>query len=57
MVVLDEEWSLALYRAVGLEERGRRRVRKDSATVVYFGLLVPSRYLAYPASIRPRLVG
>ena len=36
--VLDEERSLAFYRALGFEERGRRRVGGDTATVIFLGL-------------------
>jgi lactoylglutathione lyase len=36
--VLDEERSLAFYRALGFEERGRRRVGNDTATVIFLGL-------------------
>lgn len=36
--VLDEERSLAFYRAVGFEERGRRRVGGDTATVIFLAL-------------------
>jgi len=36
--VLDEERSLAFYRALGFEERGRRRVGGDTATVIFLAL-------------------
>jgi len=36
--VLDEERSIAFYRALGFEERGRRRVGGDTATVIFLGL-------------------
>jgi lactoylglutathione lyase len=36
--VLDEERSLAFYRALGFEERGRQRVGGDTATVIFLGL-------------------
>jgi len=36
--VLDEERSLAFYRALGFEERGRARVGGDTATVIFLGL-------------------
>jgi lactoylglutathione lyase len=36
--VLDEDRSLAFYRALGFEERGRRRVGGDTATVIFLGL-------------------
>ena len=36
--VLDEERSLAFYGAIGFEERGRRRVGGDTATVVFLAL-------------------
>jgi len=36
--VLDEERSLAFYRALGFQERGRRRVGGDTATVIFLGL-------------------
>ena len=36
--VLDEQRSLAFYRALGFEERGRRRVGGDTATVIFLGL-------------------
>jgi lactoylglutathione lyase len=36
--VLDEERSLAFYRGLGFEERGRRRVGNDTATVIFLGL-------------------
>ncbi|HJZ61033.1 MAG TPA: VOC family protein, partial [Miltoncostaeaceae bacterium] len=35
---LDEERSIAFYRALGFEERGRRRVGGDTATVIFLGL-------------------
>jgi lactoylglutathione lyase len=36
--VLDEERSLAFYRAIGFEERGRARVGGDTATVIFLAL-------------------
>jgi len=36
--ILDEERSLAFYRAFGFEERGRARVGGDTATVIFLGL-------------------
>ena len=36
--VLDEDRSLAFYGAIGFEERGRRRVGGDTATVVFLAL-------------------
>ena len=36
--VLDEERSLDFYGALGFEERGRRRVGGDTATVIFLGL-------------------
>ena len=36
--VVDEERSLAFYRAVGFEERGRKRVGGDTATVIFLAL-------------------
>jgi lactoylglutathione lyase len=36
--VLDEERSLAFYRGLGFEERGRKRVGGDTATVIFLGL-------------------
>ncbi len=36
--ILDEERSLAFYRALGFEERGRKRVGGDTATVIFLGL-------------------
>ncbi len=36
--ILDEERSLAFYRAVGFEERGRKRVGGDTATIIFLGL-------------------
>lgn len=36
--VLDEERSLAFYRAMGFEERGRKRVGGDTATIIFLGL-------------------
>ena len=36
--VLDEDRSLAFYRALGFEERGRRRVGGDTATVIFLAL-------------------
>lgn len=36
--VLDEERSLAFYRTLGFEERGRKRVGGDTATVIFLGL-------------------
>lgn len=36
--VLDEDRSLAFYRALGFEERGRARVGGDTATVIFLAL-------------------
>ena len=36
--ILDEERSLAFYRALGFEERGRYRVGGDTATIIFLGL-------------------
>ena len=36
--ILDEERSLAFYGAVGFEERGRKRVGGDTATIIFLGL-------------------
>jgi lactoylglutathione lyase len=36
--VLDEERSLAFYRNLGFEERGRKRVGADTATIIFMGL-------------------
>lgn len=36
--ILDEQRSLAFYRALGFEERGRKRVGGDTATVIFLGL-------------------
>jgi lactoylglutathione lyase len=36
--ILDEERSLAFYRALGFEERRRARVGGDTATVIFLGL-------------------
>jgi lactoylglutathione lyase len=36
--ILDEERSLAFYRALGFEERGRQRVGGDTATVIFLAL-------------------
>lgn len=36
--VIDEERSLAFYRAIGFEERGRQRVGGDTATVIFLAL-------------------
>ncbi len=36
--VLDEERSLAFYRALGFEDHGRRRVGGDTATIIFLGL-------------------
>jgi len=36
--VLDEERSLAFYTALGFEERGRKRVGGDTATIIFMGL-------------------
>jgi lactoylglutathione lyase len=36
--ILDEERSLAFYRALGFEERGRKRVGNDTATIIFMGL-------------------
>lgn len=36
--VLDEGRSLDFYRALGFEERGRKRVGGDTATIIFLGL-------------------
>jgi lactoylglutathione lyase len=36
--VVDEDRSLDFYRALGFEERGRRRVGGDTATVIFLAL-------------------
>ena len=36
--ILDEERSLAFYGALGFEERGRKRVGGDTATIIFMGL-------------------
>lgn len=36
--VLDEERSLAFYAALGFEDRGRKRVGNDTATIIFMGL-------------------
>ena len=36
--VLDEERSLEFYRALGFEERDRKRVGGDTATIIFMGL-------------------
>lgn len=36
--ILDEERSLAFYRHLGFEERGRKRVGGDTATIIFMGL-------------------
>ena len=36
--ILDEERSLAFYGALGFEERGRKRVGNDTATIIFLGL-------------------
>ena len=36
--ILDEERSLAFYRALGFQERGRKRVGGDTATIIFLGL-------------------
>ena len=36
--ILDEERSLRFYRALGFEERGRKRVGGDTATIIFMGL-------------------
>lgn len=36
--VLDEDRSLAFYRALGFEERDRKRVGGDTATIIFLGL-------------------
>jgi lactoylglutathione lyase len=36
--ILDEERSLDFYRALGFEERGRKRVGGDTATIIFMGL-------------------
>lgn len=36
--VLDEERSMAFYTALGFEDRGRKRVGNDTATIIFMGL-------------------
>lgn len=36
--ILEEERSLRFYRALGFEERGRKRVGGDTATIIFLGL-------------------
>jgi lactoylglutathione lyase len=36
--VLDPERSIAFYRALGFEERSRKRVGGDTATIIFMGL-------------------
>lgn len=36
--ILDEERSLAFYGALGFEDRGRKRVGGDTATIIFLGL-------------------
>ena len=36
--VLDEQKSLEFYSALGFEERGRKRVGGDTATIIFLGL-------------------
>jgi lactoylglutathione lyase len=36
--VVDEDRSLAFYRALGFEERDRKRVGGDTATIIFLGL-------------------
>lgn len=36
--ILDEDRSLAFYGALGFEERGRKRVGNDTATIIFLGL-------------------
>lgn len=36
--ILDEERSLRFYTALGFEERGRKRVGGDTATIIFMGL-------------------
>ena len=36
--VLDEERSMAFYAALGFEDRGRKRVGNDTATIIFMGL-------------------
>jgi len=36
--VLDEQRSVAFYRALGFEERDRKRVGRDTATIIFLGL-------------------
>jgi lactoylglutathione lyase len=36
--ILEEERSLAFYEALGFEDRGRKRVGGDTATVIFMGL-------------------
>lgn len=36
--ILDEDRSLTFYRNLGFEERGRKRVGGDTATIIFMGL-------------------
>jgi lactoylglutathione lyase len=36
--ILDEKRSLVFYGALGFEERGRKRVGNDTATIIFLGL-------------------
>ena len=36
--VLDEERSMDFYKALGFEDRGRKRVGNDTATIIFMGL-------------------
>lgn len=36
--ILDEQRSLRFYTALGFEERGRKRVGGDTATIIFMGL-------------------
>jgi lactoylglutathione lyase len=36
--VVDEEKALAFYSTLGFEERGRKRVGGDTATIIFLGL-------------------
>ncbi len=36
--ILDEQRSLRFYTALGFEERGRKRVGGDTATIIFLGL-------------------
>ena len=36
--VLDEQRSMDFYKALGFEDRGRKRVGNDTATIIFMGL-------------------